>query len=70
VTDSVDVSFVRARHVSKRYGATRKTEGVTALADVSLRIPKGSLAAIVGESGSGKTTLLNLLGGLDRPDSG
>lgn len=42
---------------------------VHALARVSARIRCG-LTAVVGPSGSGKSTLLNLLGGLDRPDTG
>ena len=43
---------------------------VHALRGVSLTVPRGRLAALCGRSGSGKTTLLNILGGLDRPDSG
>ncbi|XPG48539.1 ATP-binding cassette domain-containing protein [Variovorax sp. KK3] len=43
---------------------------VQALADVSLRIPAGTLSALVGPDGSGKTTLLRLAAGLMRADSG
>ncbi len=43
---------------------------VHALRNVSLQIPRGEIVGIVGPSGSGKTTLLNIIGGLDRPDSG
>src|SRR5262249_26129606 len=37
---------------------------------VSLAVAAGEMVAIVGPSGSGKSTLLNLLGALDRPNSG
>lgn len=43
---------------------------VHALADVNLRIETGEYLSIMGPSGSGKSTLLNILGLLDRPNSG
>jgi putative ABC transport system ATP-binding protein len=45
-------------------------EPVVALDDVSLRIERGDFLAVVGTSGSGKSTLMNVLGLLDRPDTG
>lgn len=45
-------------------------EKIQVLKGVSLEIPKNHFVSIVGESGSGKTTLLNLIGGLDKPDTG
>jgi putative ABC transport system ATP-binding protein len=43
---------------------------VHALRDISFGVEPGTMVALVGRSGSGKTTLLNVIGGLDRPDSG
>ena len=48
------------------------TGGITvhALNGIDLEVKKGEFTAIAGPSGSGKTTLLNIIGGIDRPESG
>ena len=53
-------------HVSKSFEDGR----IRALIDVSFRLEPGDFVSLTGPSGGGKSTLLNLIGGLDRPDSG
>lgn len=43
---------------------------VSAVSNVSFKVPEGQFASIIGKSGSGKSTLLSLLGALDKPTSG
>lgn len=59
---------IQLDHVTKLYrvGATE----TRALNDISLNIAEGEFTALVGPSGSGKTTLLQLIGCLDKPDTG
>ncbi|HWC63086.1 MAG TPA: ABC transporter ATP-binding protein [Rhizomicrobium sp.] len=59
---------VSLRDVVKSY--RRGREKVEVLHHLNLDIPDGEFLALMGPSGSGKTTILNLIGGLDRADSG
>ena len=45
-------------------------EAIAIFDHLDLSIPQRDFVAVMGPSGSGKTTLLNLLGGIDRPDTG
>ncbi len=60
--------MIRCTDVCKVY--QQGDNQITALAGVSLEIPRSAFAAVMGESGSGKSTLLHVIGGLDRPTSG
>lgn len=55
---------------AKKYYNRFKRNQVTAIDNTTLSFPDSGLVAILGNSGCGKTTLLNMIGGLDKPDSG
>ena len=56
--------MIEAIDISKSYGSLR------VLDNVSISLSDSEITAIVGPSGAGKTTLLQIIGALDRPDSG
>ena len=56
--------MIKVEHLNKSYGTLQ------VLRDINLCISQGEVVSIVGASGAGKTTLLQLLGTLDKPDSG
>ena len=58
------MSLLTVEHVSKHYAAH------TALSDVSLEIPKGSVYGLLGPNGAGKTTLIRIINRITAPDEG
>lgn len=55
---------ISIRALSRRYG------GVTALDDVTMDVPEGSITGLLGRNGAGKTTIMSIVAGQDRPTSG
>lgn len=64
MTKEKDPAFVKFRGIVKRFGA------VTAVNNVDIDIPEGSLVTLLGPSGCGKTTLLRMIAGLESPSEG
>ena len=56
--------MIQTEGITKSFGALQVLKGI------DLTIQKGEVVAIVGPSGAGKTTLLQIIGTLDKPDSG
>jgi branched-chain amino acid transport system ATP-binding protein len=64
MTDARGPLLLDMRGVTKRFG------GLTAVKDLSLQVPRGSLFGLIGPNGAGKTTIFNLLTGVYRPTEG
>lgn len=60
--------LIQLKNVSRNF--RRGSEEIHVLSDLDLEVPAGEFLALMGPSGSGKSTLLNLIGGLDRANSG
>lgn len=56
--------MIDVKNIRKSFGTLRVLKGI------DLHIDKGEVVSVVGPSGAGKTTLLQIIGTLDRPDSG
>jgi simple sugar transport system ATP-binding protein len=56
--------ILRVEHIAKRFG------GITALADVNLRLARGEVLGLIGDNGAGKSTLIKIICGFQQPDSG
>jgi putative ABC transport system ATP-binding protein len=61
-------ALVHVQNVTKTF--RRGSEDIHVLTGLNLEVKQGDFLALMGPSGSGKSTLLNLIGGLDRADSG
>ena len=59
--------IIKLDKINKFYGDKIRTQ---VLFDIELEFTKSSFNSIIGASGSGKSTLLNILGTLDKPDTG
>jgi ABC-type lipoprotein export system ATPase subunit len=62
--------LLRLQNITKGYGIPGTQSYRPVLDNLNLELNEGEKTAIIGQSGSGKTTLLNLIGTLDKPDSG
>lgn len=60
--------FIDVKDLGKSYKTEKRTQEV--LKGVSLQLEQGAIGVILGPSGSGKSTLMNIIGGVDRGDSG
>ena len=60
--------FLQLNQIKKSFG--EGDNRIEVLKDINLSVEKGEFCVLLGPSGSGKSTLLNILGGIDRADSG
>ena len=58
------MDILQIENITKRYS------GHTALSDVSLSVPRGSIYGLLGPNGAGKTTLIRVINRITLPDTG
>ena len=56
--------MIELENITRSFGSLQVLKGI------SLKVEKGEIISITGPSGAGKTTLLQIMGSLDKPDSG
>ena len=57
-------NIIEVRNVTMRFG------GVTAVSELTMDIPEGSIVGLIGPNGAGKTTAFNVITGFYRPTGG
>ena len=57
-------NIVEINHLAKKY------KKFSALNDINIHIPKGSIYGLIGKNGAGKTTLIRVICGLQKPNNG
>jgi simple sugar transport system ATP-binding protein len=61
---------VSSRPALEARGVWKRFQGVQALSDVSIDVPRGQVTCLLGDNGAGKSTLIKILSGVHAPDQG
>ena len=64
IHNTIYLNMIEVKNIHKSFGTLEVLKGV------NLTVKKGEIVSIIGKSGAGKTTLLQIIGSLDKPDSG
>ena len=66
----ITLEHLKKTYESKKSGEENKTSFITAVNDISLKIPENKIFGIIGKSGAGKSSLVRLISLLETPDEG